>query len=79
MKFPFLFIPSRYVGLDPTDQQGADQRGLEFVRFHDRTILKVSGNYNAAFNANLLTQNQRRGSPKYHPRRNLARFILTLA
>ena len=59
MKFPFLFIPSRYVGLDPKDQQGADQRGLEFVRFHDRTILKVSGNYNAAFNADLLTQNQR--------------------
>lgn len=59
MKFPFLLIPSRYVGLDPKDQQGADQRGLEFVRFHDRTILKVSGNYNAAFNADLLTQNQR--------------------
>ncbi len=59
MKFPFLFMPSRYVGLDPKDQQGADQRGLEFVRFHDRTILKISGNYNAAFNADLLTQNQR--------------------
>ena len=59
MKFPFAFAPSRYVGLDPKDQQGADQRGLEFVRFHDRTILKLSGNYSAAFNADLLTQNQR--------------------
>ena len=59
MKFPFVFAPSRYVGLDPKNQQGADQRGLEFVRFHDRTILKLSGNYNAAFNADLLTQNQR--------------------
>ena len=59
MKFPFRFVPSRYLGLDPKDQQGADQRGLEFVRFHDRTVLKISGNYNAAFNADLLTQNQR--------------------
>jgi hypothetical protein len=59
MKFPFLFIPNRFVGLEPKDQQGADQRGLEFVRFHDRTILKMSGNYNAAFNADQLTQNQR--------------------
>ena len=59
MKFPFAFAPSRYVGLDPKDQQGADQRCLEFVRFHDRTILKLSGNYSAAFNADLLTQNQR--------------------
>lgn len=59
MKFPFAFAPSRYVGLDPKDRQAADQRGLEFVRFHDRTILKLSGNYSAAFNADLLTQNQR--------------------
>jgi hypothetical protein len=59
MKFPFPFIPSRYVGLDPKDQPGTDRRGLEFVRFQDRTVLKVSGNYNAAFNADLLTANQR--------------------
>ena len=59
MKFPFTFVPSRYVGLDPKDQAGADRRGLEFVRFQDRTVLKVSGNYNAAFNADLLTAKQR--------------------
>ncbi len=29
------------------------------MKFHDRTILKVSGNYNAAFNFDLLTQNER--------------------
>lgn len=39
------------MGLDPKYRKGADQRGLEFVRFHDRTILKVSSNYNAAFAA----------------------------
>ncbi len=61
MQFPFAFNLSRYVGVDPRQQTGIDGRGLEFVRFHDRTTLKVSGNYNAAFGAALLTQNQRAG------------------
>lgn len=58
-KFPFSFALSRYVGLDPDKQDGADSRGLEFVRFHERIVLKVTGNYNAAYNADLLTQNER--------------------
>ncbi len=59
MSFPFAFRPSRYAGLDPKDQIGADARGLEFVHFHGRLVLKMTGNYNAAFNASLLTPNQR--------------------
>jgi hypothetical protein len=59
IKFPFKFSLNRYVGLDPKDQVGADTRGLEFVIFHDRTVLKVTGNYNAAFNADSLTPNRR--------------------
>ncbi len=59
MKFPFTFSLNRYVGLDPKDQIGADGRGLEFVNFHDRLVLKLTGNYNAAYNADLLTPNQR--------------------
>ncbi len=58
-KFPFEFFLSRYVGLDPARQREADTRGVEFVKFHDQVVLKVTGNYNAAFNADLLTQNQR--------------------
>jgi hypothetical protein len=58
-KFPLEFKLSRYVGLSPKQQEGADSRGLEFVKFRDRFILKVTGNYNAAYNADLLTQNQR--------------------
>jgi hypothetical protein len=58
-KFAFPFTLGRYVGLDPQQQAGIDTRGLEFVHFHERTILKISGNYNAAFNAERLTQNQR--------------------
>lgn len=58
-KFPFPFYLSRYVGLDPAKQAEADSRGLEFVRFQDRAILKVTGNYNAAYNTLRLTQNER--------------------
>src|SRR5579859_3969958 len=58
-KFPFPFYLSRYVGLDPSKQAEADSRGLEFVRFHNRTILKVTGNYNAAYNTLRMTQNER--------------------
>jgi hypothetical protein len=58
-KFPFAFYLSRYVGLDPAKQAEADSRGLEFVRFQDRPILKVTGNYNAAYDTTRLTQNER--------------------
>src|SRR5262245_29106452 len=58
-KFPFPFYLSRLVGLDPAQQAEADSRGLEFVRFQDRVILKVTGNYNAAYDTNRLTRNER--------------------
>jgi hypothetical protein len=58
-KFPFPFYLSRFVGLDPAQQAEADSRGLEFVRFQDRVILKATGNYNAAYDTGRLTQNER--------------------
>ena len=58
-KFPFSFYLRRYVGLDPARQAEADSRGLDFVRFQDRVILKVTGNYNAAYDTVRLTQNER--------------------
>lgn len=58
-KFAYPLVLSRYVGLDPQEQSGSDTRGLEFVRFHERNILKVSASYNAAFRADRVTQNQR--------------------
>ncbi len=61
-KFPFPFYLSRFVGLDPAQQAEADSRGLEFVRFQDRVILKVTGNYNAAYDTVRLTQNERAAS-----------------
>jgi len=61
-KFPFPFYLSRFVGLDPAQQAEADSRGLEFVRFQDRVILKMTGNYNAAYDTTRLTQNERAAS-----------------
>src|SRR5690349_7178828 len=62
LKFPFPLYLSRYVGLDPAKQVEADSRGLEFVRFQDRTILKVTANYGAAYNTLRATQNERAAS-----------------
>lgn len=58
-RFPFPFYLSRYVGLDPAQQAEADSRGLEFVRFKDRVVLKATGNYNAAYEAKQFTRNER--------------------
>jgi hypothetical protein len=58
-KFPFPFHLGRYVGVEPKDQPASDSRGLEFVHFHEQTVLKFSGNYNAAFSTRQFTRNQR--------------------
>lgn len=59
IRTPLPFELSRYVGLDPKQEVGTDSRGIEFVNFHNRLLLKISGNYNAAYNPDLLTQNER--------------------
>jgi hypothetical protein len=59
LTYPFPFSLNRYVNSDPKSQTGVDGRGLEFVNFHDQTVLKVTGNYQAAFDADRLTPNQR--------------------
>jgi hypothetical protein len=58
-QFPFAFSLNRNVGLDAKQQAAADRRGLEFVNFRGRVVLKTTGNYNAAYNASVLTTNQR--------------------
>ena len=59
ISFPYPFVLSRYVGVDPGRQSGQDARGIEFVRFRGRIVLKVTGNYNAALSAEEFTRNQR--------------------
>ena len=60
-KFPLPFILTRYVGVDPSRQTSLDTRGLEFVYFQSRMLMKTSGFYTAAFNADQLTSNERAG------------------
>ena len=57
--FPFPFNLSRFVGLEPAQQVEADTRGLEFVHFKDRVVLKATGNYNAAYSTGQFTRNER--------------------
>jgi hypothetical protein len=58
-QFPLPFILTRYVGVDPARQASLDTRGLEFVYFQNRMVLKTSGFYTAAFNSEQLTENER--------------------
>ena len=58
-QFPLPFILTRYVGLDPSRQTSLDTRGIEFVYFQNRILLKTSGFYSAAFNSEQLTPNER--------------------
>ena len=55
MKTPFSLQLNRYVGIDPSQQPEADSRGVEFVYFQNQLLLKISGNYNAAYSAERLT------------------------
>lgn len=59
LTYPFPFALNRYVGSDLKSPKGVDGRGLEFVNFHNQIVLKVTGNYEAAFDADRLTPNQR--------------------
>lgn len=58
-KFPFSFTLARYVQSGPNKQTPFDSRGIEFVYFQNRVVLKISGIYGAAYNADQLTQNER--------------------
>jgi hypothetical protein len=58
-KFPLSFVLTRYVDANPGGTTASDSRGLEFVYFQDQMLLKVTGIYNAAYNGDELTQNER--------------------
>jgi hypothetical protein len=59
LQFPFPFQLRRYVSLPPKANPAPDTRGLQFLKFHNQIILKISGDYKAAFNGRTLTRNQR--------------------
>lgn len=60
-KFPFNFYLSRTLDISEKDQLRADQRSIRFDRFQDLTVLAITGNYFAAYSAELVDKNNRAG------------------
>ncbi|MHB8302824.1 MAG: hypothetical protein ACYDC6_08325 [Acidobacteriaceae bacterium] len=58
-KFPLPFRLARYPNARPGQRAASDPNGIEFVYFEGREVLKISGTYKAAFNARLLSKNER--------------------
>ena len=58
-KFPFSFMLARYLNAQHGRHAASDRNGIEFVYFQQRVVLKISGVYKAALNANTLTKNER--------------------
>ena len=57
--FPYHFYFSRKLDLSEKDQHSSDQRSIQFDRYHDQTVLKITGNYFAAYSTELLQPEQR--------------------
>ena len=57
--FPYHFYFSRMLGLSEKDQHRSDQRSVQFDRYQDRTVLKITGNYFAAYSTELMNPEER--------------------
>src|SRR6266852_4090723 len=47
--FPYNFYFSRKLDLEEKDQKQSDQRSVQFDRYKDRVVLKITGNYFASY------------------------------
>jgi len=57
--FPYRFYFSRTLGLSEKEQQQHDQRSIEFDRYRDQTVLKITGNYFASYSTELMQPAER--------------------
>jgi len=57
--FPYHFYFSRKLGLAEKDQPQNDQRSIQFDRYKDRVVLKITGNYFVSYSAELLKPEER--------------------
>jgi len=57
--FPYRFYFSRKLDLSEKEQQTSDQRSIQFDRYHDQTVLKITGNYFASYSTELMQPTQR--------------------
>lgn len=58
-EFPFHFSFSRKLDLSEKEQARSDQRSIQFDKFQNQTVLKVTGNYFAAYPAERMTSEER--------------------
>lgn len=64
-EFPYHFYFSRRLDLSEQMQARSDQRSIQFDRFQGQLVLKITGNYFAAYSAQRMT-NQERARQTYH-------------
>lgn len=58
--FPYHFYFSRRLDLSSEREQArSDQRSIQFDRFRGQTVLKITGNYFAAYSAERMTNRER--------------------
>jgi len=57
--FPYHFYFSRMLDLTEKEQPASDQRSVQFDRFQEKTVLKITGNYFAAYSAELMKPEER--------------------
>jgi len=57
--FPYKFYFSRNLDLNEKEQEQSDQRSVQFDRYQDRVVLKITGNYFASYAAELLKPEER--------------------
>ncbi|MGC1453300.1 MAG: hypothetical protein WA830_24985 [Candidatus Sulfotelmatobacter sp.] len=55
----YPFYLSRKLDLDESKQKWADQRSIQFDRYKDKVVLKITGNYFAAYSAEKMNSDQR--------------------
>jgi hypothetical protein len=57
--FPYHFYFSRALDLTEKDERKNDQRSVQFDRYHNQTVLKITGNYFAAYSTELMKPEER--------------------
>jgi len=58
-QYPYRFYFSRKLDLTEREQQSSDQRAIQFDRFRGQVVLKVTGNYFAAYSAERMSKEER--------------------
>lgn len=58
-QFPYPFYFSRVLDIDEDRQQRVDQRSIRFEKRDGQTVLIMTGNYYAAYSADLMDKNKR--------------------